>query len=907
MYNMENLPPPPSDMPEHIQQKILEKLANTSDETLAKLANGDPINISLDSEPGQVDVEHLISPMKPDVHVQKDSDEEESNSPIILDSDEQSEDLKPSSKSCEDGRAKWNGTIKTPLPDDEFSTRMDQITTYLLDGTLPQFENNPKKRKFIFATRQKYFLDNGKLFFKRRAGKPALQVETNKNEQFKIIQCVHKGLGKKVTGGHLGRNTCTSHVASRYFWPRITEDVKKFISSCTECQRNKVSHLQAPKETLKPVSVPQGVWTQIGIDLMTMPCESPEGHKYIMTCIDYFSKWVEFFALKDKTGESVAKCLYTLMCRYGPAKIHITDRGREFVNSISTGLYHLTGVHHRVTGAYHPQANGLCERQNGATLASIRKSVQENIHDWHECLDGIAYAYRASSRRATGRSPFEIFFGRKMSLPLDLLNNVENCADLTGDEVVQMEEEMLGNMDEPTQEEIFEAAQKVRKEMFDQVSANIRKEQSDQKSYYDKRHQGSAPLEVGTKVMRRNMEHSGRKGGKMDYQFYGPYTIVDVDKDKSKYTLQTETGKILAQKINGCNLKLYHKVSEAFPHVDLLDNNPVYTSRQKRARKSRKNDGLPSSQSSQGSGVTNSQPDFTDLTDEDEYDLPPAPTASSTPVKVPPTKKAKVVSFRDETTEIPVKMNKLSRRKGARPMKILSPVKSMPTGPAGRMEFPSEGEDNDITVVIGRYSPPLPDVKFNPYTTLAERRVLCERMGLSAQKCRYSWKLNNHKITETVLMKKMQEDGNCMFRCISYLLCGSEEGHSLVRERICNVIRAASPNSIVGRYLNETSDIYLARTHMTEEKIAWGTDVEIFVAAQILKCDIWTYALKHAQEPAEDTLAWFRFPYNDAQTLAEEVVARREGGVKFSYRPTQQALYMDNSRGNHYDAVIGFS
>ena len=52
------------------------------------------------------------------------------------------------------------------------------------------------------------------------------------------------------------------------------------------------------------------------------------------------------------------------MCRHGCFQIQINDQGREFVNEISTELHRLTGTEKRVTSAYHPQANGLVERQN---------------------------------------------------------------------------------------------------------------------------------------------------------------------------------------------------------------------------------------------------------------------------------------------------------------------------------------------------------------------------------------------------------------------------------------------------------------------------------------------------------------------------------------------------------------
>ena len=95
------------------------------------------------------------------------------------------------------------------------------------------------------------------------------------------------------------------------------------------------------------------------------------------------------------------------------------------------------------------------------------------------------------------------------------------------------------DIDKATQEDIFNAALAVRDKVFKQVSGNIKKEQAVQKAYYDKKHETGEALKVGTQVMQRNMEHSGRKGGKMDYQFYGPYTDCEVDEDKGRYSTYT--------------------------------------------------------------------------------------------------------------------------------------------------------------------------------------------------------------------------------------------------------------------------------------------------------------------------------------------------------------------------------
>lgn len=53
---------------------------------------------------------------------------------------------------------------------------------------------------------------------------------------------------------------------------------------------------------------------QIGIDIVTMPT-SNKGNKYIITCMDYFSKWPEAVPSKDKSATSVAIFIFETICR----------------------------------------------------------------------------------------------------------------------------------------------------------------------------------------------------------------------------------------------------------------------------------------------------------------------------------------------------------------------------------------------------------------------------------------------------------------------------------------------------------------------------------------------------------------------------------------------------------------
>ena len=113
---------------------------------------------------------------------------------------------------------------------------------------------------------------------------------------------------------------------------------------------------------------------QIGIDWYTLP--EVDGFKHLIVCIDYFSKWSEARAVKDKSAPKVAKFLYEIICRHGCMRIQINYQEKEFVNEVSENLHEMTGTEQRITSAYHPQSNGLCERENCTIKDSLVKVLE---------------------------------------------------------------------------------------------------------------------------------------------------------------------------------------------------------------------------------------------------------------------------------------------------------------------------------------------------------------------------------------------------------------------------------------------------------------------------------------------------------------------------------------------------
>ena len=140
-----------------------------------------------------------------------------------------------------------------------------------------------------------------------------------------IMRQMHDGL----LSGHLGRRKTREKVLQRYYWYGVRTDVDLWVARCDSCE--------AIKPPGKPAKAPMGLMPtgapmdRLGTDILGPLPETPRGNKYILVVTDYFSKWVEVFAVPDQTAVTCAeKILNEVVARFGtPLSLH-SYQGRNY-------------------------------------------------------------------------------------------------------------------------------------------------------------------------------------------------------------------------------------------------------------------------------------------------------------------------------------------------------------------------------------------------------------------------------------------------------------------------------------------------------------------------------------------------------------------------------------------------
>ena len=190
-----------------------------------------------------------------------------------------------------------------------------------------------------------------------------------------------------------------------------------------------------------------------------------------------------------------------------------TDHGKEFHNRVNDELMKVFGIKHRLTTAYHPQANGLDERLNQTLINSLTKFAQEDHIMWNKNLLEVVYAYNTAVQDSSKFTPFEAMFGRVARLPVYFIATTNYDADAKVKVFVDAADEK--------EQELASKCQKTE----DAIKQNIEVAQRKQEMYYDQKHSAASCFSVGSLVLNRDFTRKKRRGGKLDYRWEGPYVI----------------------------------------------------------------------------------------------------------------------------------------------------------------------------------------------------------------------------------------------------------------------------------------------------------------------------------------------------------------------------------------------
>ena len=109
---------------------------------------------------------------------------------------------------------------------------------------------------------------------------------------------------------HFGIGKSYQALSSRYFWPGLSKDVRKYTASCLQCLRNKSSN-RVPTGLLHPLPIPHECFTDIAMDFID-PFLKSKGYDTILVIINRLTNYVHIKPIySTATASDIALLVYS--------------------------------------------------------------------------------------------------------------------------------------------------------------------------------------------------------------------------------------------------------------------------------------------------------------------------------------------------------------------------------------------------------------------------------------------------------------------------------------------------------------------------------------------------------------------------------------------------------------------
>lgn len=131
------------------------------------------------------------------------------------------------------------------------------------------------------------------------------------------------------------------------------------------------------KVPLTPMPLIEEPFKRVVIDLVgPIYPTSSDGHKYILTFVDYATRYPEATSLKSITAVKVGEDLVNIFMRLGIPEEVVSDQGTQFTSGCMKEITRLLGLKQIHASSFHSMTSGLVEKFNG-TLKIMLRTAKE--------------------------------------------------------------------------------------------------------------------------------------------------------------------------------------------------------------------------------------------------------------------------------------------------------------------------------------------------------------------------------------------------------------------------------------------------------------------------------------------------------------------------------------------------
>lgn len=142
-----------------------------------------------------------------------------------------------------------------------------------------------------------------------------------------VLQLAHDS----VLSGHYGMRKTKAKVLTEFYWPGVQGDIARYCRSCDICQKT-FPRGKVPKIPIGELPLIDTPFSRVAVDLVD-PIHPPSenGNRFILTMMDYATRYPEAKALKYIDSKTVAEALVQMFCRVGVPREILSDMGKQLL------------------------------------------------------------------------------------------------------------------------------------------------------------------------------------------------------------------------------------------------------------------------------------------------------------------------------------------------------------------------------------------------------------------------------------------------------------------------------------------------------------------------------------------------------------------------------------------------
>ncbi|POM61781.1 Retrovirus-related Pol Polyprotein [Phytophthora palmivora] len=172
---------------------------------------------------------------------------------------------------------------------------------------------------------------------------------------------------------------------------------------------------------LRPLKVgsPGDRWA---LDIAGPLPRTPRGNRYVITAVDYATRYAVAKAVSNHTAMDVATFLMEhIILVLGPCRELVMDGAPELNGNLISTLVELLEAEQVTPVPYRPALLGLVERWNRTWKDMVSIYCATTQDDWDKWLPSAVYAHNGSKHSTTKFSPNGLMMGRQLRSPKELL------------------------------------------------------------------------------------------------------------------------------------------------------------------------------------------------------------------------------------------------------------------------------------------------------------------------------------------------------------------------------------------------------------------------------------------------------------------------------------------------------